>query len=374
MQTPTHESLRKLVSSLEAPCLTVCLPRPEGGRDAMQIPIILKDLAREADRMLLEYGLDKREAAAMIAPLHGLIEGNPAEARPWSWALLASRSGWEVLRSNVDLDAGVYVGEHFHLQPLAACLEDRRFFVLAVSRHAVRLIECDAERAKIILLPQDVETSMDAAIRPGERHETVAVRRTGNPHNPSSGGAGTGGDSQDLQAKLHEDLMFFLRQVANGVSRALKDSDGPIVLAGDESILPHFRQASRLKNLADEEIRGNHDHTATESLAFEAAALLEPFWLSERLDLQERYGMCVSRGLGSDDLAELLSAAEGGRVDTLLVAAGGAPAPPSDDVSAILHHTLLCGGRLVPIPAAEMPTARAVAGIFRYAAQAQAAS
>jgi hypothetical protein len=262
-------------------------------------------------------------------------------------------------------------------------MTDRLFYVLAVSQHAVRLIECTHMNCRQVDLPDDVAKSLDAAVQGEDEHQTTTQRHSMDTSNPFSAGGAFHGQA-DLFDSQHEDLMFYLRQLDNGVQRTIKDPDAYIVLAGDINITPSYKQASKLRNITEDTIRGNPEHVANQVLHEKAVEILQPIWHNELNQQQERFGTALAQKIASHKVDDILEAALVGRVDTLFVAPNKRsygyiepqtmtvdvhPEPMENDEDLIDRatvQTLLTSGTIVVVEAEQMPGNGDLAAIYRY--------
>lgn len=384
MEIITQEYLRRLVEAGSSPCVSIYMPTHRTGREVREDPIVLKDLLKKAVADLESLGIDKNAIDGLLEPARKLTQDERAWPRSQEGLAMFMCPGFsQQHKVPFDIEDVAFVGDYFYIKPLLPLLAHKPFYVLALSQGAVRLLEGNAYGWRLVPLPTDVATSMDKAILPGETHQTTTVKKGGNATNPFSSGGAAHGQAQDLQQKLHEDLMFFLRQVDDGVRRVLADSDAPVVLAGAESITPHFRKASEIKNIYDEEVRGNAEHVSNERLADAAREALAPFWHAELNAEQERYGDGTSQHLSSHDAGEIVEAARNGRVHTLFVPVGAKDytrdpgemsvtrtpdrsSMDNDLLNRAAVFTLLSNGRILPVLREEMPGGRELAAIFRY--------
>jgi hypothetical protein len=192
------------------------------------------------------------------------------------------------------------------------------------------------------------------------------------------------GEVPDLQKQQREDMLFYFRQLDDGVRRVIKDPNAPLVLAGADSITPFYRKASSYKNLVEPAIDGNPEHVPNDTLRVKAVAILEPRWHQELNDLQERFGTATGHSLASSELKEILRAASAGRVQTLFVPKGVVKWGRHDVHAGQVHvheehqkgdedlidratvETLLTSGQVVVVAPEEVPGDREIAAIYRY--------
>ena len=385
MDVLTHASLRQLVEAGSPPCVSIYMPTHRTGRDLLQDPARLRDLLKDAHRQLEHLGLKSAKIDKILGEGRRMVEDEPFwQGSDQGLALFLSDGFFAHYRLPIEVDDFVYVNQHFYVRPLAPLLTDHLYYVLAVSLKAVRLIECHEHYCRVLSLPPDVATSIEQAILGEDEHQTHTLRHGGDASNVQSGGGAWHGQAQEIQQKEHEDTMFFLRQLDEGVRRVLKDQDSPVVLAGVDSLVPFYRKASSLRNLHPDAILGSPDHVASEDLADKARQILAPLWHKQLNQLQERYGAARGQGIAGAAVEEILPAAAEGRVDTLFVPQGvsvwgqidpasgrvlvhGEPEPGDEDlIDTATAKTLLTSGRVVALLPEQIPGNRELAAIYRY--------
>ncbi|HEY0840184.1 MAG TPA: hypothetical protein VGD74_08360 [Vulgatibacter sp.] len=204
---------------------------------------------------------------------------------------------------------------------------------------------------------------------------------------PSGSGAVPGayhGQSGPEKRGMEEDRDFYFRQLDDGVRRAVHDEDAPLILAGTDSIAPHYIKVSKHKGVMDEWIEGNADHVPNETLHQRGLEMLEPLWKKELNSLQDRFGTAISHSMGSDRLEDIVPSSVQGRIETLFVAPRNAKWGRfhEDDLRVEIHNeradgdidlidraasqTLMNGGRVVVCKPEEVPGSQEIAAIYRY--------
>jgi hypothetical protein len=162
------------------------------------------------------------------------------------------------------------------------------------------------------------------------------------------------------------------------------DENAPLVFAGDVSLFPLYKQANSYPSLVESFVRGNPDALSATELHAQAWPLVQ-----EQLDAGRRKTLAaveeaVGSGKGSTDIAGVIGAAVGGRVETLLVASGEHVwgrynaaeqnvqvlpdrAADSEDLTNVAAvHTLRNGGSVLVVEPGELPFAGAVAAAYRF--------
>lgn len=275
MDVLSRAILDELVTTAEAPCVSITMPTHRAGREAMQDPIRLKNLVGQAERRLVERGMRPPEATRMLEPVRGLVD----DTRFWSHqedglVVFAHRAGTRWFRIPARVDAHVTIADVPVLDPLEDVLDAAGavYWILAISQRDVRLVRATRFGAAEVDLP-DAPHSFGEANWFVRREPQIRSRSTGRVGSGRVAAAyhGAGGYEHDAD----EDLLRFLRGVDAGVRRIVGDDHAPIVLAGVGSTLAAFRQVSTLRHLVDAQVEGNPDRVAVDELHRRAQPLVE---------------------------------------------------------------------------------------------------
>lgn len=385
MATPSLEDLDDLLAHSGEAHVSISLPTHRGGRETEQDGIRLKNLLREAEEELDRLGLRGPEAAAVLEPGYRALEdaGFWRERRDGLALFLAP--GWSrILRTPVALEESVVTGERFRIRPLLPALwPDLRFDILALSRHAARLLaatrftvrEVDAPGMPdgVAGLPGEVET---------ERHlqSHVAARRGQN----RAGGA-VAFHGHGLPRDADEDrLREYFRAVDAAVTGVTRADGAPLVLATVEHFVPLYREVTAHPGVLDEPVPGNPEELADDELHRRAWEIVEPLADRETGERLARYGERAAKGEAVQGVAKSLTSARAARVDTLFVCSGEAVwgrydadrdrarvhehrRPGDEDlVDRAAVETLRAGGAVVSLPRERMPAPEPVAALLRY--------
>ena len=288
----------------DGPKVTLYLPSDPTGAES--------DVVRRTFNALVKQAADSLGSdTSILDPVRTEIDG------PLFWreqsrglAVFASRSFHRVIRIPVEVDESATVGLSFHLLPLAPLIEGSgSCYILALAKNSVRLF--DATRNSIRELPLgSIPASYDDVIEEVPERQ-IQGRSTGRDSVAFHGHGG----AADNAGMLTEE---FLREVGQGVERELGTARSqPLVLATVEEHLPVFRKVCGYPVIVDEVIPGNPEHSAPGDLRSAAWRIITARRDAAEPALRENALTEVSAERGSTTLAEIVSAADEGRVDTL---------------------------------------------------------
>lgn len=316
MDVVSRESFGTLVDVRASPAISIYLPTHRAGPEIQQDPIRMKNLAREARRMLVEEtGKRGPEADRLLKPIVDLI----ADSAFWQHqgdglAAFLSADQLHTFRLPVSFEERVTVGDGFHVKPLLEVISSgARVYVLALSRHRVRLLwatRFEVGEIDVGGLP----TSMSEVLQHEDLERQLQFHQSGVSGRGSPTaifhGQGMGKETDDRR------LDRFFRTIDRGVA-ALIEPDVPLVLAGVEYLLPIYRAASRHPLILEGEVVGNPDVVRDEGLRARAWQIAGSFFDRERDAV--RLTLASGAAPAERTIEGVVRAARDGRVASLFV-------------------------------------------------------
>ncbi|MFW5806529.1 MAG: hypothetical protein ACOCWU_02570 [Spirochaetota bacterium] len=247
----SYELLREIAHVDEWPCVSLYMPvtTPSVKKPRTQENMIrLKNMERRAAQELEAAGIEN--PGDFVAPLRNARE---AEQPLWSpkakgFAGFISPGYSRFVSLPIDPGERTDVEHRFTVKPLVQALsEPNEFLVLSLDQKHVRLLEGDALSLDVadtgdrlpsmpeIVAEYDFERDLNAA--PGAR---TNVRF---------------GPGPEEDTKAH--ILEFLERLDEAVNEEIGEHSPPIVLAGVEYLVGHYRKLSKLPRLAEGFVRGN---------------------------------------------------------------------------------------------------------------------
>ncbi|MGI5818007.1 MAG: hypothetical protein ACOX9R_07905 [Armatimonadota bacterium] len=312
----TQQMLEQLAEQHDGLCVSIYSPTHDSGSEAVGDPIWLKTGLQDAEQMLSEHGADRATIKRIIEPVKTFQAGlRPGHFGAGTLCAFLADGFEEILHSPAQVPHGsTYVSPRFHLKPLIPVLtENARFYVLAISRHDVRLLQCTRYTQRQEPLSRtEVPHHILEVIHQVEPKKSLQFR------SGKSRGAGRGreamyhGHSTQERVEAHQ-LFHFFREVNNGIVRYM-DGRSPLVFAGVEDLFPTYREANTYDYLLGTPIRGNPEQLRPEELREKAWALLEPYFGKRVAEAQASFEQAMAYGRATDDLKAIVLAARDGRV------------------------------------------------------------
>ncbi len=201
------------------------------------------------------------------------------------------------------------VGEHFHITPLFQAFEEpRRYFVLALRRDGLRLVEVDHGEAT----ERDVREGFPASLESGAWTAEASGARAGDaPRSPERG-------ERQRAASSEPDLERYMRAVDRSL-RVITVVD-PVVLVGPPDLTEAFRRVCAFPQpVVPGDVVVATDEMSAAEIADAAHSRVREALVARREDVAIRVAELAHTSRVSASLPDILTAAEQGRVDALFV-------------------------------------------------------
>jgi len=380
----TIESLTELTSVHQPPCLSLYQPTHRRHPENRQDPIRFRNLLKE-----LETALRQKYPAVEPRLLVERFEDVALDHAFWNHtldglAVLGGPSLFRVFRLQRPVAELAVVADSFHTKPLRRFLQSvGRYQVLGLSLQKIQLFEGNRDALDEIDPTPGVPRTITEALGEEElteSHQTVAsYGGVGAASMPMHHGHGGKKGAAGIDAER------FFRAIDRAVlEHYSRPSVLPLMLAALSEHHHLFRRVSHNPFLMAEGLTINPDVLPIDELRERAWQIVEPQYQAQLATLGDEFAVAKSRGLGSDNLAQVAQAAAAGRVETLLIEfdrqiAGRLDDAPGRVGAADLSHPEVddllddlgdlvgkMGGRVMVIPAEQMPGRTGLAAIYRY--------
>lgn len=388
MDRLSKNEIKKLLEKHEGPCVSIFLPTSRGGVESQQDELRFRHQIRDTENRLLLENLRSVEIEKLLVPFNALLE----DGGFWLYtidglAIFRTSEMFSYYRLPFSFKEQVVVSNHFYLKPLLPLLATGgRFYVLAMSQNAIRLLEGTRFSIQELDLPETVPANLAEALKYEEAENEVSF------YSSSSGAlVGKGGRRAAIfygQGVGHDDskdhLLRYFQQIDRGLHELLRDESAPMVLAGVEYLFPIYQQANTYAYLLHQGVPGNPDKLSSGALHEAAWEVVEPYFqrVQERTAAQYRDNVGTART--SNDIREIMPAAYYGQIGSLFVAIDQELWGHYDPTSNTIHvhkevrfkdddlldeaatQTILHGGSVYAVEQAKVPDESMLAAVFRY--------
>jgi hypothetical protein len=380
----TPELVQELLSVKAEPCISLYMPTHRSHPENIQDLIRFKNLVKKVKETLSEK-YSSTETTTILEPFDTLSENKDF----WNHtteglAVLSSPGFFEVITLPIVVSELTIVADTFHTRPLRRYFQSaERYQVLGLSQHEFQLFEGNRHALVEVELSKDTPKTIEEALghELTEKHLTVAAYGgSGGESSNMHHGHGGRKDETDIDADK------FFRVVAAVVQEKYSTPSGlPLILAALPEHHNRFQSVNENPLVLPTGIEINPQGVSTEKLAQLAWEVIQPVYLQKLDDWIGKFSQAKANGLGSDNVEEVIDAAEAGRVSTLYIEEGRIIAkrlrnkntgtfemmdltqPKLDDLlDDIGEQVSKMGGAVLIIPPNKMPSKTGVAAIFRY--------
>jgi hypothetical protein len=388
MDRLSKNEIKTLLEKQNGVCVSIFLPTSRGGVESQQDELRLRHQIRDAENRLLLDNLRSTEVEQLLEPLHALlVDGGFWLHTVDGLAIFRTSELFRYYRLPHSFQEQMIVSDHFYLKPLLPFLaNDGRFYILAMSQNAIRLLEGTRYSIHELALPESIPASLAEALKYEEAENEVSF------YSSSSGAlVGKGGRKAVIfygQGVGHDDskdhLLRYFQHIDRGLHELLKDESAPLVLAGVEYLFPLYRQANTYPYLLALGVPGNPDKLNADTLHEEAWAVVKPYFQKVQERTAAHFRDNVGTARTSNDIREIMPAAYYGQVSSLFVAIDQELWGNFDPTNNTIHvhkeprfrdddlldeaatQTLLHGGSVYAVEQTKIPGESPLAAVFRY--------
>ena len=306
----TTPALRELAELNQGPCASLLMPTAVAGKETRQSPIRLKNLLDKLDKQLTSQRVSELDTEILrnLVNAHQFWQHQDA-------GLAIYLTPNDVLAFSVSrqLSEAVLVDEVPYIKPAAINLTgDTSFAVLTLSWDEACLYRADASQLQL-WETHDLPATFDEMVTPRDPEEQIQFtsnsRAGKNASTPMYHGQGEG------EEKIEADRRNYLVRVGKCLAGAIYEAKLPVILVATDEVAGHFREVTDSR-LADHLQASPSNLTASEILT-ETRDRMRSRAAQEVEAFSEQLGTLQARGRGSTDVAEIVLAAQQGRVETL---------------------------------------------------------
>ncbi len=316
-----QEMLQTLAVPREGTAVSIYSPTHDSGNEAVGDPIWLKRGLQKAEKIMKERQMAPELIERVLKPARSFRRDMaPNDFGAGALCCLLADGIDEIMHSPRQIpEELVVVGDRFHLKPLIPTLTDNaHFYVLAISRHHVRLLQCTRYTQETEPLSrQQVPQHILEVIPESEPKKSLQFHT-------SKAQAGGHGDHEAafhgheaLERVERHQIRRFFREVTKGIAMYM-NGRSPLIFAGVGELFPHYRQVNTYDHLVDEPILGNPEHLRPEELREQAWEILEPRFHGRLAEIKEKFEASLAHSKATDDMAKVAPAARDGRVGVLI--------------------------------------------------------
>ncbi|WP_044302093.1 baeRF3 domain-containing protein [Rhodopirellula sallentina] len=366
MSTATNElttksvkpsDLKRLAKTAGSPCVSILMRTHRSGPETLQGAIRLKNSIATAEEKLTALG----HAPSILDPIRSLINNSEFwQNQRDGLAIYLTADGCQIFSVNRTIPNEVIVGDAFLIAPLVpqhgAAGE---YFALSLTwddaklyrsnEGSLQLVKTDLLPASYydLVIPRDPEVSL----------QHTSHRSVGNAPGTSTAMFHGHGEGED---KIEADRDQYLSLVGNLVASEIYNTHRPLVVVATTETCGKFESTTEVT--ADAKVEGSPAQWTEHELFEKVQSAVDTELEDDKVDFFQRFGTAASRSQGSSDIQECMTAAQEGKVDTLVVATEKAG---RGDINRLALEVLRTGGNVFQSDSDNIDSS-GVAAIYRY--------
>lgn len=391
MDLLTKNDLKTLMERQNGLCVSIFMPTHRAWPETQQESIRLKNLLRTAEEYLVRNGLRAPEARKLLEPPQIFF----TDTSFWRYqsdglAMFLSPHVFRYYRIPLRFEELIVVSNRFNIKPLLPLLSSEgRFFILALSQNNIRLFQgTHYSISEVNLEGDNIPTSISEALKYTDIEKQLQFHTRTTPFVGESPmvteRAGEFfGQREDID-QARKNILEYFNNVDKGLHELLRNEKAPLVLAGVDYLLPIYREKNSYPYLMERGITGSPKGISENDLHKQAWDIVRPYFQKSQEDAAAKYRQFDNTGHTSNEIKEILTAANQGRVESLFVAVGIHQWGRFDtDTDTILLHeneeagdedlldlaavlTLLKGGDVYAVEPEKVPSPSLLAAVLRY--------
>jgi hypothetical protein len=380
----TKELFVELAAYNQPPCVSILLPTHKAGVEVNeQVDVTMfKSALQQAEKLLKEKGTDQIIIKQMLSPGYDLLR----EEKFWyqqsdGLAVYIADGYFKYLKLRAPLMQQVEVNNSFYVSPLVPFMvRPGYFYILDIAKKFPRFYRADAlgiEHLQVEELPSGVGD----VVHLEEKGDNAVFRTGGKGGVGSANFHGIGAGRPDDK----ENIRLYLEEVDDTIWQShLNKETVPLLLAGQDFLIPIYRSVSDYKYIWPEALTGNHHQQSDVELYEEAMQLMKPYFEQPLKRALEDYGNKSATALTSVNVSKIIPATYYSRVSHLFVKKGSRiwgtfneqdnkldildreTDTMEDLIDKAVLKTIQNGGEVYFLDANEMPELSELAAILRY--------
>lgn len=312
-----EKDIEKLIKNEEKPCISIYMAtKPVLKGKFNKISLKFKNLIKETRSKLKEdWDYNEKEAEELLKPALEIVNDRDFwQNQSKGLAVFISPGSFLYYRLPLDFKDRTFVSRYFNIKQLVPEIrDDRKFYVLALSKNDNRLFRCTRgtiDEQKVDGIP----ASIDETLKYDDPEKSLQL------HTHQSGRSaaifhGQGVTDEDGE----EDLLRYLRQIDYGLYGFLHREDAPLILYCVDELFSLFKSINKYPQLMDQFIPGNPDRLKPEKIHQQALKIAEPYFQKYKYEVVKKYNALQDTDKVSDNLYDIVPASHYSRVDYILL-------------------------------------------------------
>ena len=377
--------IEELIIENDAPCISLYMPTGrKAGNNVKKMKIRMKNLIKKAEKELeKKWNLSSKETKNFLEELYNLLENrNFWFNQSLGLAVYISRDKFEYYRLPIHFREDINISQNFSIkQLLPEIFEDRKFYILAISKNNNRFFESTRDNIREIEL-ENSPASIEDTLKYDDPEKTIQYHS--NSRDGSAIYHGQGAADEDNE----EDFMRYLREIDEAVSHYLHNRKDPLVVMSVEEVFPLYKKANSVNNLLGQYIKGSPDKISKAKIQSKAWEVVKPHIENYKKKAVNKYKDALGTDKTSTDFRDIVKNAFYGKLDSLFIVSNTEKRGFFDHETEEVHeigevkvgqkyktddlynqaavNTIINGGEVYILKREEMPVKGEIAAIYRY--------
>ena len=315
MDNVREKDLKRLVNYDDEPCISLYMSTtPQAGNEVNKMSIRYNNLIKTArEKLIKNWKKENDEVDNILSQARKLDQDrsfwfNQTEGL----AVFISPDTFLYYRVPIAFNNRVIVSKYFNIKQLIPELfEDRKYFVLTLSRNQNKLYQCTPDSIAPIEIKQTPD-NIEETLQYDDPEENIQYH-SGNGSEAIFHGQGVTNEDNE------EDLMRYLRQIDKGLNSFLHNKEAPLILICVDDLFPLYKNANTYKNIVDDFVSGNPEDMNIGKIQHKTREVAEHIFQNYKTEALESYKERIGSDKTSNKIEEILPASTNSRIDTLLI-------------------------------------------------------
>lgn len=317
MSVVNRKTIEHLINETQDTNISIFIPTHKTGEEGKQDSIRFKKILNQVKKDLLDRGWQEPEIEELFKDVIAKTEENQFWLHQNNGlAFYVNKEYFDLFQIPVSPKEEYYIGENFLITPMLELQNHHSIYhVLLLSQNETKMFKIAPDvttQVPFESVPVSMEEHLKYHVQERSLQHHTGTNKKGAMYH------GQGGDTKDEDAELE----LFLKHIENKVTKYMKKQNGPLILAGTDQLVAHYKKANKYFNLLDDYMQGNADNKSIQEIEDESWDIAKDYFEQEIESDIERYNNLKGSDLISADLNEIVKGAYYGKVDTLFVPMG----------------------------------------------------
>lgn len=318
-RTIQEKDFRELLKYSGEDLISLYIPTHRFGKEVMEKKdkIQLKSCIKEIEKSLLKKGLSEEDVGERIEGMYELYNDSEIwRHQSESFVIFSGEKFFRYFSLPTTTETFWYIGANFYLKPIIPLYEDNgQFYLLGISQGNIRLFECSRFGKSEIPLKGIIPANMEEALKYDNPERSLQFH-TGVQSNADSPVYHGHGKMKENDKK---DIKRYFDKVCKKLEDFLEHRQIPMVLAGIDYEVGHFKHSSNYPAIVSDFINANPEGVSIEDLHKQAYELARNDISKEQNKALDRYHQLAGTQKTTQDIRDVIKRSYYKQIDTLFL-------------------------------------------------------